>query len=313
VTVAGDTTGLYGGTLNNAACDRVKLVTFLQQNPDKGAAWAGVLGIDPAGIASYVADLTPLILRSDTAVTNHGFANGTATTLNSVLQAGTAVLVDRSGVPRVRCKCGNPLTPAKTYSRLAYEGERWAEFSPDNITKVQPAAQVINQFVIINLADNETTINRPAGSQGDRDEGRLEDASIAGTYTLTRRVVQCSGFASGCSTSPITFEITCASTTQCTIARLDGVWSRTHALTRSGSGWTTSGADEGAAFCQPFDGGPQNPVPGTTIEFSLTPVSAGSDNGVWHVRSLRATYTVTSPAVAGTNCGAGVAGYELSN
>src|SRR6478752_3654213 len=34
--LAGDTPALYGGSRNEHVCDRQKLVTFLQQNPDKG-------------------------------------------------------------------------------------------------------------------------------------------------------------------------------------------------------------------------------------------------------------------------------------
>src|SRR2546429_115073 len=77
-----------------------------------GGSSASVEGIEPNDIATYVASLTPVILTSDTLVTNHGYANGHATTLRSVLQAGTAVMVDNTGVPRVKCNCGNPLTPA---------------------------------------------------------------------------------------------------------------------------------------------------------------------------------------------------------
>jgi hypothetical protein len=39
-------------------------------------------------------------------VVNHGYRDGTVTTINSVLQAGTAVLVDDYGVAAVRCDCG---------------------------------------------------------------------------------------------------------------------------------------------------------------------------------------------------------------
>ena len=45
--VSGSSTGLYGGTGENA-CDIDKLVAFLQTNPDIGAAWAEVQGIDPS-------------------------------------------------------------------------------------------------------------------------------------------------------------------------------------------------------------------------------------------------------------------------
>lgn len=103
----GNTSGLYGGTLNNSVCDRQAMIKFLQAHPDKGAAWARVQGITHAELPSYISGLTPVVLRSDTSVTNHGFSDGDATTLHSVLQAGTAVLVDKYGVPRARCYCGN--------------------------------------------------------------------------------------------------------------------------------------------------------------------------------------------------------------
>ena len=53
-----------------------------------------------ADIESYVAGLTAVRLRWDTRVTNHGFSDGEATAFQSLLQAGTAVLVDDTGVPR---------------------------------------------------------------------------------------------------------------------------------------------------------------------------------------------------------------------
>jgi hypothetical protein len=34
-----DAPGLYGGTLNNASCDRNQMIAFLRQNPAKAAAW----------------------------------------------------------------------------------------------------------------------------------------------------------------------------------------------------------------------------------------------------------------------------------
>ena len=103
--------GLYGGSGDSHVCDPQQLIAFLQQHPDKASAWASILGISPSGIANYVNSLTPVVLTVDTLVTNHGFRNGRATTLQSVLQAGTAVMVDATGTPRVKCNCGNPLTP----------------------------------------------------------------------------------------------------------------------------------------------------------------------------------------------------------
>jgi serine/threonine protein kinase len=122
-TIPGDTPALYGGSHNEHVCDRQKLASFLQQNPDKAAAWAGVLNINLADIPTYIATLTPMQLRADTRVTNHGYVDGHATTLQSVLQAGTAVLVDAQGRPRVRCGCGNPLLdPVATPITPSYTG-----------------------------------------------------------------------------------------------------------------------------------------------------------------------------------------------
>ena len=109
-TFEGSTPGLYGGTMNQGSCDAEQMIAFLEANPDKAAAWADVLGIEVSEIRSYVATLTPVVLRSDVYVTNHGFANGRATTVPAVLQAGTAAFVDQYGFPVVKCYCGNPLT-----------------------------------------------------------------------------------------------------------------------------------------------------------------------------------------------------------
>jgi hypothetical protein len=150
-TVSGDTVGLYGGSQNNAVCDPAKLVQFLQANPDKARAWAEVERVPVDQIPAFVATLTPVILRTDTAVINHGFRDGVANPFNAVLQAGTAVLVDRNGVPRVRCKCGNPLLPPRQYSQIAITGNRWLGFDERNITYIQRSRVEITVFRIVIL------------------------------------------------------------------------------------------------------------------------------------------------------------------
>jgi hypothetical protein len=148
-TVSGGEPGLYGGSRNLGTCDTGLLVNFLGQNPDKGAAWAGVLGIAPTQIRDYVSTLTQVVLRGDTRVTNHGFANGKAYPLQSVLQAGTAVLVDKFGTPRVRCECGNPLlAPQPQPSPPNYIGQRWYWFSETTIVVVSETILVINYFIL---------------------------------------------------------------------------------------------------------------------------------------------------------------------
>src|SRR5581483_380985 len=95
--LTGNTVGLYGGTMHLSTCDPSQMTSYLQANPDKAQAWAGVEGIQVGDIPSYISRLTSVVLRVDTAVTNHGFIGGRATTIPEVLQAGTAVLVDVYG------------------------------------------------------------------------------------------------------------------------------------------------------------------------------------------------------------------------
>jgi hypothetical protein len=179
LTVAGSQPGLYGGTQDATACDAAALVEFLDANPDKASAWAGVLGIGTDGIKDYVAGLTPVLLRTDTRVTNHGFANGVATPRQAVLQAGTAVLVDDFGVPRVRCSCGNPLTepaplptqlPAATDSgQVTLVGQPWSAWNPATVVVVN-ANVVVNEFVVFDI-ETESEFTQPVGSDVETPSG----------------------------------------------------------------------------------------------------------------------------------------------
>lgn len=159
--------GLYGGSSDNAVCDPAALVSFLEANPAKAKAWAGVLDIDTAGIDSYVAKLTPVVLRTDTAVTNHGFENGAATNIPAVLQAGTAVLVDEYGVPVVKCGCGNPLTAPPPTKDASFTGASWKSFDADTVTTVEPTPEPVAALVI--AEPSGTGIVRPVGTTGERD------------------------------------------------------------------------------------------------------------------------------------------------
>ncbi len=161
---AGNAPGLYGGTGNNAVCDPHQLAGFLTHNPSKAAAWAGVLGIRPSQIAGYVATLTPVVLTTDTRVTNHGYRNGAATTLQSVLQAGTAVLVDARGIPRVKCGCGNPLTPPTSTPIGSTTGTPWPTYQRTTVTTITPAPQPIKTLTLTNL-DTGTTYQQPTGTR----------------------------------------------------------------------------------------------------------------------------------------------------
>lgn len=170
-TAAGTTQALYGGSGEVGTCDPARLVDFLTANPAQGAAWAGVHGISVDGIADYVADLTPVVLLHDTAVTNYGFAGGAATPRQSILQAGTAVLVDATGTPAVRCACGNPLTAPTVRDLPSADllGTRWAGFDPAATLVVTPGPRTTT-FTLVNVVTGATyqqsaglaSLSRPA-------------------------------------------------------------------------------------------------------------------------------------------------------
>jgi hypothetical protein len=166
-TQSGGQVGLFGGTMNESSCNKEQLITFLEQNRDKGQAWASALGINFADIRAYVGGLTPALLRSDTRVTNHGWKNGKLTAIQVVLQAGHAVLLDDKGFPVVKCYCGNPLTAPEEYPPVYY-GPKWNNFNKDSLTVINKEPKVIDVYVLFDPRTGETFL-RPRGTSGEAD------------------------------------------------------------------------------------------------------------------------------------------------
>ncbi|MCF3184178.1 hypothetical protein IPZ70_30155, partial [Streptomyces polychromogenes] len=154
--VAGSEPGLYGGSRNTASCDVDKQIRYLSADPARNRAFASVVGVQESSVPGYLRSLTPVQLRSDTRVTNHGYRDGVATSYQSVLQAGTAVLVDKYGEPKVRCACGNPLSrvvPQQGTPRQ--KGPSWPGYQPQNVVVVNRSTTVINVFVIYDSGDKQ--------------------------------------------------------------------------------------------------------------------------------------------------------------
>jgi hypothetical protein len=177
----GDTPGLYGGSRDTGTCDVEQLVDFLtdDENAEKAEAWADTLGIEVDDIEDFVAGLTPVRLRFDTRVTNHGFVDGEANPFQSILEAGTAVLVDDEGVPRVKCNCGNPLAEptdagdideddAFDESVIANPDDAWDDFDPELVVVVSPGDQV-EKFTLVDI-DTGEIFDRPVGTDGTDDQ-----------------------------------------------------------------------------------------------------------------------------------------------
>ncbi|MFG2972380.1 DUF6777 domain-containing protein [Streptomyces sp. NPDC048331] len=168
-TVNAATPGLYGGTQRLGSCDVEQQVGFLTGDEAKARAFAEASNIQEEKIPEFLRGLTPVVLRADTRVTNHAFRDGAADDFQSVLQAGTAVLVDEHGMPRVRCGCGNPLAAPRTAKGSPlHKGDPWSGYQANQVVVIEPTAHVINSLVIVNIADN-TWIERKRGDDGAQD------------------------------------------------------------------------------------------------------------------------------------------------
>ncbi|WTT78593.1 hypothetical protein OHU34_38960 [Streptomyces sp. NBC_00080] len=184
--VDGGDEGLYGGTRNVSSCDVERQIKALQTDPAKNRAFASVAGVAPSGVPAHLRSLTPVQLRLDTRVTNHGYRDGAATTYQAVLQAGTAVLVDRHGVPRVRCACGNPLTPPLA-QRAGFKrtGDPWPSYSPATTVVVKPSVTVVDVFVLYDPRHDHHWFARRPGDKPHQDRPTRPPARLTPSITVS--------------------------------------------------------------------------------------------------------------------------------
>lgn len=219
----GDRDGLYGGTLNNAGVDRDQMINYLGAHPTQAGAfveslntdsslyWSGGRPITVADIPTYLHELTPAALRLDTRITNHGFDGTHPTTLQSVFQASTAVLIDAHGIPRVRGLSGNPLTaPIALTGTPKPVGTPWPGYHPGALAEARPSTATITNFVLVDIVTGQP-FNRPAGTTGTNDTphtqpvpppqaapttpttGQGPQPDIDGTYLLHELTSTCPG------------------------------------------------------------------------------------------------------------------------
>ncbi|KOV64688.1 hypothetical protein ADK64_16760 [Streptomyces sp. MMG1121] len=161
--VSGGTPGLYSGTAHVAGCDVERQIRYLTADRDRGGAFAQVVGVSATGLPGYLRALTPVVLRADTRVTGHGYRDRQAVDYQAVLQAGTAVLVDNRGVPRLRCACGNPLgLPVQGGGGLGARGTAWSGYTPSQVIAVTPAPRAITRLTLVDV-EARTWVERPTG------------------------------------------------------------------------------------------------------------------------------------------------------
>jgi hypothetical protein len=171
--VRGTAPGLYAGAPGQQVCDAAAAINSLVDNDDKAQAWVDALNDDPQlswsggsklaaeDIPTYVAELTGVFVRSDTRVTSHGFVNRQALVFQSVLQRGTAVLIDTRGVPRARCAGLNPLFPPRPAADPKYRGEEWEGFDKTKLVTVEPGGET-ESFRVVDVHTKQI-VEIPAG------------------------------------------------------------------------------------------------------------------------------------------------------
>ncbi|WP_158845555.1 DUF6777 domain-containing protein [Streptomyces sp. NRRL WC-3742] len=310
--VEGGSAGLYGGTMSKPACDTERLIAMVSPG-DTGRAWASAAGIAQADIPGYLRSLTSAYLRVDTRVTNHNYKTGAVVEYQSALQAGTSVLVDAQGVPRVRCACGNPLRPPKLVTDAKYTGKPWAGFQPTTLIVVVPAPQPVTEIILVNIQTGdwfsrltgriEIVDRRVDAPRGPLTPGiPAPTAMKPGTPTASG-----STSASGSSTSSSGSTSSGATTSGSTTSGSTTSGSTTSGSTTSGSttsgsttsGSTTSGSTSSGATTS--SGGPssttaspttRSATTGTTTSGSVTTTSAATTTA----HTPTATCATTAPS-----------------
>ncbi|MEU8897056.1 DUF6777 domain-containing protein [Nocardia sp. NPDC048505] len=178
---SGDLPGLYSAPRGQVLTDRDEIAEFYATHPDEARTAAGVLSADTAltwsggkhlsgsDLVRYLRELTPALLRVDLRVTNHALVAGRAVAQQSILQAGTAILVDQRGTPRFRSLGGSPLTlPTALPNAPDFAGEPWPGFDVERVCAVSPSAAALSRLVLIDSGTG-LPFERAVGSVGGED------------------------------------------------------------------------------------------------------------------------------------------------
>ncbi len=168
--VSGRQNDLYGTTGQTSPCDVVTLANYLDADAAAAQAWGLALGLNPQQIPYYLNTLTAVVLMGDTWVTTHELSDGAAHSAQAVLQAGTGVLVDPLGVPRVHCVSGAPLTPPANKNLTDYllNGDKWDEFAPQTVLAINYAAAggpaADGDFTLIDVTSGQEVTRKSGGT-----------------------------------------------------------------------------------------------------------------------------------------------------
>lgn len=209
--------GLYARS-DASLCLVEPMIAFFAADPDKANIWIDAQNADPflrwdegqlalEVLPAYLRSLTPATLQNDTYVTNHDYREGDLIPVVSLLQRGTAVLVDQYGVPQTKCYSGNPLALSpNTVDPISLYGEGWpgagegasnpvATDDDETIEQLQTCEIVRRTFAqgvstspercerntdtanTTTTIDTPTAINAPGGQDGSSEPDEAADLS----------------------------------------------------------------------------------------------------------------------------------------
>ncbi|GAB09901.1 hypothetical protein GOARA_048_01030 [Gordonia araii NBRC 100433] len=136
-TVSGTDRGLYAAATTRLTCEVGPLVSGLESDTARRSAFASVMGSSPTQVVADTLNMASLVLLHDTKVAAHSYVDGKVEAYQAVLEAGTPVLVDASGMPRVRCSGGVPLGAPESGAKVPRSGE-WSGYSASKVVTVTP-------------------------------------------------------------------------------------------------------------------------------------------------------------------------------
>ncbi|MDY7105847.1 MAG: PASTA domain-containing protein, partial [Actinomycetota bacterium] len=182
-TAGGNLEAAHGGARGSGRCSAAVLAAFFEQreNSLRASAWGEALDLDADAVGAHLAILTPAVLLRDTWAVAHTFESGSARPYDAVLRAGTDVLVDLRGVPRVRCADASPLLATRAVDDAEVIGTPWSGFDLADVTAITSGAPV-ERFVLVDVATGER-FERPVGGDGttDADHVPVPDGDATGT------------------------------------------------------------------------------------------------------------------------------------
>ena len=152
--VPGSEPRLYGRVDRQAPCDLDGLIDHFDNRNELTEVVAGVLDVSALQLSSFLRSYVAVATTRDTFVVDHRLVDGAAVPSPAVLEAGTTVLIDDLGLPRLRCGSASPLTQPDAEDLVGDAepvGEPWAGFDPSRLVVVVRAPEPLTRLDLAEL------------------------------------------------------------------------------------------------------------------------------------------------------------------